>query len=184
MDRWTGGRMDGRTDDGHREFLPILPDFVPYRGHCPPYRKIEANKEMRGKESLATWCLWATGHESSSADVKLTEFVVSMTVPILNHVLSMFCAMFVDPFNLPLTKTICTILKVYCQKLPASFVSLVLFILVCWPFFPKFDPFSLKSSGVGGKKNYFVSKVERSFLHPEGKTDSFFPKKPFDGTLM
>ena len=29
-----GGRINGRTDK-RTEFLPILQDFVPYRGRCP-----------------------------------------------------------------------------------------------------------------------------------------------------
>ena len=39
------GRMDVRTEN-----LPILQDFVPYRGRCPAsQRKIYANKEKQGK---------------------------------------------------------------------------------------------------------------------------------------
>ena len=30
----TNGRTDGQTE-GRTENLPILQDFVPYRGHCP-----------------------------------------------------------------------------------------------------------------------------------------------------
>ena len=45
----TEGRTDGRTD-GRMENLPILQDFVPYRGRCPAsQRKIYANKEKQGK---------------------------------------------------------------------------------------------------------------------------------------
>merc|ERR1712015_220669 len=41
----TDGRMDVRTEN-----LPILQDFVPYRGRCPAsQRKIYANKEKQGK---------------------------------------------------------------------------------------------------------------------------------------
>ena len=48
MDGRTDGRMDGRTDV-RRENLPILQDFVPYRGRCPAsQRKIYANKEKQG----------------------------------------------------------------------------------------------------------------------------------------
>ena len=41
--------MDGRTDV-RTENLPILQDFVPYRGRCPAsQRKIYGNKEKQGK---------------------------------------------------------------------------------------------------------------------------------------
>ena len=44
-----GERTDGRTDE-RTENLPILQDFVPYRGRCPAsQRKIYANKEKQGK---------------------------------------------------------------------------------------------------------------------------------------
>ena len=49
----TDGRTDGQTDgrmDVRTENLPILQDFVPYRGRCPAsQRKIYANKEKQGK---------------------------------------------------------------------------------------------------------------------------------------
>ena len=42
-------RTDGQTDVC-TENLPILQDFVPYRGRCPAsQRKIYANKEKQGK---------------------------------------------------------------------------------------------------------------------------------------
>ena len=42
-------RTDGRTDV-RTENLPILQDFVPFRGRCPAsQRKIYANKEKQGK---------------------------------------------------------------------------------------------------------------------------------------
>ena len=56
--------MDGRTDV-RTENLPILQDFVPYRGRCPAsQRKIYANKEKQGKGiadhlmPLGDWFSW------------------------------------------------------------------------------------------------------------------------------
>ena len=47
-DGWMDGRMDGRTDgwtdgrmDGRTENLPILQDFVPYRGRCPATAQLQ-----------------------------------------------------------------------------------------------------------------------------------------------
>ena len=40
--------MDGRTD-GRTENLPILQDFVPYRGRCPASIKITKKKTIRKK---------------------------------------------------------------------------------------------------------------------------------------
>ena len=37
-DKWMDGRTDGRTDgqmDEQTKNLPILQDFIPYRGRCP-----------------------------------------------------------------------------------------------------------------------------------------------------
>ena len=45
--------MDGRTDkrmDGQTENLPILQDFVPYRGRCPATAQLQPkNYIKRGK---------------------------------------------------------------------------------------------------------------------------------------
>ena len=50
MDGWTDGRtdgqMDGQTDgwtDGRMENLPILQDFISYRGRCPKNLLLTAN---------------------------------------------------------------------------------------------------------------------------------------------
>ena len=49
----TDGRMDGRTDgqtDVRMENLPILQDFVPYRGCCPATAQLQQkNCIKRGK---------------------------------------------------------------------------------------------------------------------------------------
>ena len=46
LDGWTEGCMDR-----HREFIPILQDFVPYWGHSPASQwKIQVNKEKQGKQ--------------------------------------------------------------------------------------------------------------------------------------
>ena len=42
-DGLTNGRTDGRTD-----FLPILQDFVPYRGCCPTSRYTFETAKLRG----------------------------------------------------------------------------------------------------------------------------------------
>ena len=45
MDRWTDGWTDVRTEN-----LPILQDFVPYRGRCPATAQLQAKNYMkRGK---------------------------------------------------------------------------------------------------------------------------------------
>ena len=56
------GGTDGRTDE-RTEFLPILQDFVPYRGRCPKTRKTEkiplcgdaiGHRPLRGRCPLTT----------------------------------------------------------------------------------------------------------------------------------
>ena len=45
----TDGRMDGRTNE-QTENLPILQDFVPYRGRCPATAQLQPKNYMkRGK---------------------------------------------------------------------------------------------------------------------------------------
>ena len=49
MDGWTDGQTDKWTD-GQTENLPILQDFVPYRGRCPTTAQLQPkNYIKRGK---------------------------------------------------------------------------------------------------------------------------------------
>ena len=54
-DGWTDGQTNGRTD-GWTEFLPILQDFVPYRGRCQAQGgQIQA---LEGQIQALVWPLW------------------------------------------------------------------------------------------------------------------------------
>ena len=46
----TYGHTDGRTD-GWTEFLPILQDFVPYRGRCPKRKEERREEKKREKKT-------------------------------------------------------------------------------------------------------------------------------------
>ena len=59
------GRMDGRMDERRTENLPILQDFVPYRGRCPATVQLQPkNYIKRGKGTadhmmpLGDWFLY------------------------------------------------------------------------------------------------------------------------------
>ena len=56
MDGPTDGRMDGQTD-GRREHLPILQDFVPYRGRCPKSNNLSKMHGIEVRHGLQE--LWA-----------------------------------------------------------------------------------------------------------------------------
>ena len=46
---WMDGRTEGQTD-GRTKNLPILQDFIPYRGHCPATAQLQPKNYMkRGK---------------------------------------------------------------------------------------------------------------------------------------
>ena len=45
MDGWTDGRTDERTEN-----LPVLQDFVPYRGRCPKRRRKKKREKMKKKK--------------------------------------------------------------------------------------------------------------------------------------
>ena len=48
MDRWMDGRMDGRMEN-----LPILQDFVPYRGRCPATAQLRPENYIKRVKGTA-----------------------------------------------------------------------------------------------------------------------------------
>ena len=63
----TDGRTDGRTDV-RTENLPILQDFVPYRGRCPKReREREREREIFLRETIYDW----EGNKSCDSSDKL-----------------------------------------------------------------------------------------------------------------
>ena len=51
-DGWMDGRTDGRTD-GRMEILPILQDFVPYRGRCPTTAPLQPENSLKQGKGTA-----------------------------------------------------------------------------------------------------------------------------------